>query len=629
MRRLLLIALVCVAGVSAGGAGAATTPLRVTQAGGAQFPDRQFVVGFPSGVRVAADRIHVVENGSPVTNLSILPAGNAGRHAFGVVLAIDASNSMRGAALARARDAAIAFVTDQERFTHQQVAIVYFNNTARVALPFTNDAETLVRALESPVRTAPQTHIYDAIATSTSLLRKAGIAAGSIVVLSDGSDTGSRIGAARAARAARNAHARIFSIGLRSRAFRPATLRSLAAGSRGEYVEAASATQLRATYRALSSQLAGEYLLRYRSSARASQQVHVTVTVDGARAFGTASYIAPSIAAAPAAGFQPSFGERFWQSPLALLLVAAVIGLLFGLVVVALARRDRTGVRRRIAEFAGTPTSEQVGAAGDTVMITGRTSGTNVSLRRTELWERFELQLALADVPLSASHVAMLTGAGTLLVAFVATAIAGPVGLLLAAAVPVGVYMFVKSRLQRRRAKFAEQLPDNLQVIASALRAGHSLVGALAVLTEDVEEPSQTEFRRVLADEQVGVPLEDALADVGERMGSRDLAQISVVAALQRETGGNSAEVIDRVTETIRQRFELRRLVKTLTTQGRMSRWVVSLLPVVLFFVINLINPDYMKPLYEHSSGRVLIVVAAAMVFSGSYVIKRIVTIKV
>ena len=190
--------------------------------------------------------------------------------------------------------------------------------------------------------------------------------------------------------------------------------------------------------------------------------------------------------------------------------------------------------------------------------------------------------------------------------------------LLLAAAVPFGVYALVKSRLQRRRARFAEQLPDNLQVIASALRAGHSLVGALAVLTEDVAEPSQTEFRRVLADEQVGVPLEDALADVGERMGSRDLAQISVVAALQRETGGNSAEVIDRVTETIRQRFELRRLVKTLTTQGRMSRWVVSLLPVVLFFVINLINPDYMKPLYEHSAGRVLIVVAAAMVFSGS-----------
>ncbi len=303
MRRLLLLALVCVAGFVAGGADAAT-PLRLTQAGGAQFPDRQFVVGFPSGVRVSADRIRVVENGSPVSQLSILPVGSAGRHAFGVVLAIDASNSMRGAALARARDAAIAFVTDQERFTHQRVAIVYFNNKARVAVPFTNDAETLVRVLEAPVRTASETHIYDAIATSSSLLRKAHIAAGSIVVLSDGSDTGSRIGAARAARTAQAVHARIFAIGLRSRAFRPATLRSLAAGSRGEYVEAASATQLAATYHALSSQLAGEYLLRYRSAAKANQQVHVTVTVDGGQAFGTASYVAPSIVAAPPAGLQ-------------------------------------------------------------------------------------------------------------------------------------------------------------------------------------------------------------------------------------------------------------------------------------------------------------------------------------
>jgi len=628
VRRRLLLAFVCVAGVVAGGADAAT-PLRLTQAGGAQFPDRQFVVGFPAGVRVTANRIRVLENGSPVTNLSVVPAGSAGRRAFGIVLAIDASNSMRGAALARARDAAIAFVTEQERFTHQQVAVVYFNNRARVALPFTSDAETLVRALEAPVRTAPETHIYDAIATSTSLLRKARISAGSIVVLSDGSDTGSQIGAAKAAQAARAAHARLFAIGLRSRAFRPGTLRSLAAGSHGEYVEAASATQLAATYHALSSQLAGEYLVGYRSGAQASQHVHVTVKVDGSDTFGTVSYVAPSVAAAPSAGFQRSFGERFWQSPLALLLVAGGIGLLFGLVVVAVARRDRTGVRRRVAEFAGGTALEQAGAAVDTGTITGRAGRTDTGLRRAELWERLERQLALAGMPLSATQMVLLTAAGTLLVAVVATAIAGPIGLLLALGVPVGVHAFVKSRLQRRRARFAEQLPDNLQVIASALRAGHSLIGALAVLTEDVAEPSQTEFRRVLADEQVGVPLEDALADVGERMGSRDLAQISVVAALQRETGGNSAEVIDRVTETIRQRFELRRLVKTLTTQGRMSRWVVSLLPVVLFFVINLINPDYMKPLYEHPSGRVLIAVAAAMVFSGSYVIKRIVTIKV
>ena len=161
------------------------------------------------------------------------------------------------------------------------------------------------------------------------------------------------------------------------------------------------------------------------------------------------------------------------------------------------------------------------------------------------------------------------------------------------------------------------------------MRAGHSFIGALAVVVDDSAEPSASEFRRVVADEQFGVPLEDALASVVERMDNRDLAQVALVAALQRETGGNTAEVLERVTETIRERFELRRLVKTLTAQGRMSRWIVSALPVLLLAAISALNPRYMSPLFSHSLGRVLLVVAAVMVVSGSLVIKRIVDIKV
>jgi tight adherence protein B len=132
-----------------------------------------------------------------------------------------------------------------------------------------------------------------------------------------------------------------------------------------------------------------------------------------------------------------------------------------------------------------------------------------------------------------------------------------------------------------------------------------------------------------VADEQLGVPLEEALGVVARRMASVDLDQVALVSALQRETGGNTAEVLDRVAENVRGRFELRRLVQTLTAQGRMSRWIVSFLPVGLLGLLTLINPEYMAPLYTHAFGRVLLVVAALMVIAGSLVIKRIVTIKV
>jgi tight adherence protein B len=199
---------------------------------------------------------------------------------------------------------------------------------------------------------------------------------------------------------------------------------------------------------------------------------------------------------------------------------------------------------------------------------------------------------------------------------------------LLGLAVPFGVRTWITRKVAKKRALFAEQLPDNLQVLASALRAGHSLVGALSVVVDDAAEPSRTEFKRVVADEQLGVPLEKALDVVVGRMANNDLEQVGLVAALQRQTGGNMAEVLDRVTETIRERAELRRMVQTLTAQGRMSRWVVSLIPVVLLLAISALNPRYVEPLFTETVGRVLLVFAAVMVVGGSFVIKKIVDIK-
>jgi tight adherence protein B len=200
---------------------------------------------------------------------------------------------------------------------------------------------------------------------------------------------------------------------------------------------------------------------------------------------------------------------------------------------------------------------------------------------------------------------------------------------LLAFGVPFGAKLEVDRRAARQRKRFGEQLPDNLQVISSALRAGHSFSGALAVVVEDAQEPTRRELQRVIADEQLGVALETALRSVVHRMQNRNLAQVAVVAALQHQTGGNTAEVLDRVSETVRERMALQRMVSALTAQGRMSRWVLTALPCGLLALITAVSPDYVAPLYSTTTGRVLLALAAAMVCVGSVVIKRIVDIKV
>ena len=194
---------------------------------------------------------------------------------------------------------------------------------------------------------------------------------------------------------------------------------------------------------------------------------------------------------------------------------------------------------------------------------------------------------------------------------------------------PFGVRAWILNKVTRKRRAFAEQLPDNLDVLASALRAGHSLVGALDRRRRRRDRAVEGEFRRVLAEEQFGVHLEDALQIAVERMDNQDLDQVALVARLQREVGSNSAEVLDRVIETVRGRMELRRLVRTLTAQGRLSRWILTALPVALALILIVIGHNYMKPLYTETLGQALLVVATLMVILGSWMIGKIVDIRI
>jgi tight adherence protein B len=631
MRRRLL-ATVLVAGLAAAissGATAAEGSFRVTEAQ-ASFPDRAYILSLPNRMQLGASQVRVFENGKPVEELSVVAARSAAVSGFGVVLVIDASNSMRGSAIGQAVRAARTFA--EERSPQEQIAVVTFNRRTRVVLPFTTDGEKIRAALATTPRLALGTHIYDAVDRATKLIADAGINAGSVVLLSDGADSGSKLAEAAAARAARDAHVRVFTVGLRSRSFEPKALRNLADDTAGQYSEASSALQLEAIYRALGSKLAREYLIRYRSSADPGSRIVVSVRVRGFPAVVTSGYVTPS---ATKPGKKPgpyheSYLHKLFTSPLMMVFIALLASSLVAFGVVAVASSWRRGtLRRRMAEFVSLPTAEREGPAGT---LTDRVEGgTERMLEGTKWWGRFVATLELAGISWAPERIILFTFIGTFLTIWLLSVIVHSllVGLLIGLAIPFVVRALIKRKVDRKRRLFAEQLPDNLQVLASAMRAGHSFIGALSVVVEDAPDPSRSEFRRVVADEQLGVPLEDALHVVVERMDSRELEQVALVAAVQRQSGGNTAEVLDRVTDTIRERFELRRTVQTLTAQGRLSRWIVSALPVFLLVVITLINPGYMSVLYGSTGGRVALVVAGAMIVGGSLVIKRIVNIKV
>jgi tight adherence protein B len=605
-------------------AAAADEGIAVRQARDVRFPERAFVVTLPQQQELDAESVQVLENGRTVDHLSVAPAGEARRTAA-IVLLIDGSNSMRGKPIEDAFAAARVFA--QERNPLQKLAIVTFNSSPTVLLSFSDDASAIDAALSEPPPLANGTHLYDGVATALSMIKEARLGPGAVVLLSDGADAGSSTTAAALTSDASARGIPIHAIGLRGRGFAPETLSGLAGDSGGEYIEAGSSKDLAAIYAELGERLANEYVIRYRSLAPADTSVVVEVTVDGFAAPATADYHTPAIPKSPTSSFRRSVGDTIWASPLTMVVVALISTLLFVMALLALIRPRNRNLRRRMGEFVSLRPPDQAQRG----TVTGKVlAETEKSLERTQWWTRFKEELEIAEIRIPAIHIVMGTAVLTLFVGWLVATVSGiSFFIVFGALVPMVVRAAVRQKLQRKRNLFAEQLPDNLQVLASALRAGHSFVGALSVVVDDSPEPAKSEFRRVIADEQLGVPLEDALEVVVRRMDNRDLEQVSLVAALQREAGGNSAEVLDRVTETIRGRFELRRLIRTLTAQGRMSRWVVSALPVVLLLFISAVNPGYLSPLIDRPVGRFLLGLAAAMVIAGSLVIKRIVNIKV
>ena len=244
---------------------------------------------------------------------------------------------------------------------------------------------------------------------------------------------------------------------------------------------------------------------------------------------------------------------------------------------------------------------------------------------RQRWWQRFETDVELGGFNLSALAIAGWTIVGGIFVSL-ATAIyfQSLWGLLAGLVAPFVTRFIVSRRVSKMRKAFEEQLADNLDVLAGAMRTGHSTMGALSVMADSSIEPSKSEFKRVLQDEQLGVPLDDALMVMARRMESIDAEQLALVMRLQREAGGNTAEVLDRVAEVIRGRMELRRLVEVLTAQARISRWILTGLPIFVLLALAFTGGDYLDPMTSTLVGKIALAVGAIMVIIGSFWIKQI-----
>ncbi|HSM18735.1 MAG TPA: type II secretion system F family protein [Gemmatimonadales bacterium] len=202
--------------------------------------------------------------------------------------------------------------------------------------------------------------------------------------------------------------------------------------------------------------------------------------------------------------------------------------------------------------------------------------------------------------------------------------LAGLAAALFGASIP---YMVIKRKAAKRMGQFEAQLPGAIDLIGRAIRAGHPLSAGLKMVADETTDPIAGEFRRVFEEQRFGLAFEDTLLSLADRVPLVDVRILNTAILIQREVGGNLAEVLDNMAQMIRQRFKLRRQLRVITAQGRISGYVLAVLPIVLGVVIFLLNPSYMSTLFQAGIGRILVAGAIVLQILGYFWIRKIVDI--
>jgi tight adherence protein B len=219
-----------------------------------------------------------------------------------------------------------------------------------------------------------------------------------------------------------------------------------------------------------------------------------------------------------------------------------------------------------------------------------------------------------------------LAGLGAALSVWAVNLYVAPVGALMCFSLP---WLWLYMKRAKRLKSFAAQLPDAMELVARALRAGHSLAAGMHVVAEEMPAPVSKEFGRVYEEQNLGIPLEEALKGMCERVPNLDLRFFVTSVAIQRQTGGDLAEILDRIGHVIRERFKILGQVKALTAEGRLSGVVLIALPIGLFLMMMYMKPDYIELLWKDELGIKMSIGAVVLMILGSIAIKKIVDIKV
>jgi tight adherence protein B len=607
-------------------ASTASAATRVRGVAVANYPHVSVTVATDQTTPLSPSNVRVVENGTPVTvdGVTLLETGESRVDA---ILAVDVSNSMRGVELETALAAASAFLAEVP--SGIDVGVLAFNKETSVVSPVAGDRAAVMAATSAiQPTTGAGTALFDTVVTASEMFEGGG--QHNLVLLTDGRNTRGEADLATAIATAQEGGVSVFTIGLEGGDPDERTLRTLSTQTGGAYTSLAP-EDLGAAYRSLALELGQQYVITYRSKTPPGTQADVVVDLPG----GSAS---TSILMPPPSASQAMQGDGFLEDlvsgRLGMILVV-VLAFLAALSVISLIR-SMLASRRRRRELEGRLSSGAGRQAG-----ADESEGTGWVPRPLSQAAEWGAETARAAGPVARQleragwklHVgdflapALMIPMGAAVVVFV---LFGPLLAVLVGVILVPIPFLILSHAATKRIdELQAQLPDVLMILASSLRAGHSFLQALDSVAKEVDDPAATEFARTLAEIQLGRNVDDAMDALSQRVGSQDLEWAVTAINIQRKVGGNLAEVLETVANTIRQREAVRRQIKVLSAEGRYSVYILVALPPIILAYLSVVNPGYLDPLTSTPSGIMLLIGGVLLMLVGFVWMRKVVRLDV
>ncbi|UDY36071.1 type II secretion system F family protein [Dermatobacter hominis] len=523
----------------------------------------------------------------------------------------------------------------------RSLGLVTTGGGAAVEIGGTTSAQAFQDALDE-VEPVGASVTWDGLVRGADLLSEGGIAQRSIILFSASAPTSGTATATTAQGALAQAGAQLNAV-VMPRGADVEAIDNMVGGLGGSVVPAADENALAGAFDSMAVQLGGRYLLQFDSPAGASGSTQLTVSAG--KLTSTVAYVpgttkTGSVNLAPPVVESESIVERILGNPLGLIFVvlvgfAAIALFLWTLMNMVLPGSDNLSRRLKVYEdpYGDEAGEEEIPDGSHTTVpiIQRAVEFTGDVADRRGVLQKLEGDLERAGLPLRGAEALFFLAAGVVLVTLLVFALTRNILLTLIVAglgilVPQGALSFA---VRRRCKAFEQQLPDTLTLLAGTLRAGYSIGQGFEAVSTEIDDPMGRELRRVVTETRLGRPLDESLEAVAERMKSDDFSWAVMAIRIQREVGGNLAELLVTVADTMTQRERLRRDVATLTAEGRMSAIVLGLLPPGLGAVMWAINGEYMSKLLTPGLGYILLGLGLVSMLIGFAWMKKIITIEV